>query len=111
MRTHRPLRETFIALLLGVTPIPWGPFKDPLQRAVREQRKIGNHLMWNGLVTQTFADIQEEGYRLTKDKKELTGGRWIKTVFREIFSFLELLFQARNDRLHKNDDTNNEIKP
>lgn len=27
-----------------------------------------------------------------------------------MFSFLELLFQARNDRLHKNDDTNNERK-
>ena len=61
LRTHRPLRETFIALLRGVTPIPWGPFKDPLQRAIREQNKIGNNLMWHGLVTQTFADIQEEG--------------------------------------------------
>ena len=61
-----------------------------------------------GILSQRWADVQEQAYRDGKDKKELTGGRWAKTLVRELFSQIEIVFKKRNDRLHKNETTNNE---
>ena len=36
-----------------------------------------------------WADVQEQVYRDNEEKKELTGGRWVKTLIREIMSQIE----------------------
>lgn len=42
-------------------------------------------------MVKRWRDIQEDIYRERREPKELTGCRWVKTMLREIFSFVAVL--------------------
>ena len=55
--------------------------------------KLRSEFMWVGILTQSWADIQEEAYRYRGEAKQLTGDRWCKTILLELLSHLEILFR------------------
>ena len=61
-------------------------------------------------MSQRWVDVQEHAYSDDREKKELTGVRWAKTLVREVFSQIKIMFKQRNDRLNQNENTNNELK-
>ena len=51
-------------------------------------------------------DNQETEYREAGEAKQVTGYRCVRTISREIFSFLEFLCRQRNERLHETENYN-----
>ena len=99
-RTHRPLREVFMSHIRNLRAQPWGPRNLLLRKVENEQKELGRWSVWNGMVSQTWGDIQEAVYRERGEKKEITGGSWVQMVLREIFGFVDLLWKRRNERTH-----------
>ena len=44
-----------------------------LQRAFRQQQKLGRQILWRGMMTQAFGDLQERTYRERNFAKECNG--------------------------------------
>lgn len=65
---------------------------------INGHRKTPEYIKYTKSTVQRWGDIQEEVYRARGEAKELTGGRWVKTVLREIFNFVAVLWQRRNGR-------------
>ena len=74
-----------ISFFLASQGILWGPHRENITRAMREQKRLGAEIMWSGFFTKIWGDIQEEDYRQLKEKQVLTGERWMKIIIREIF--------------------------
>ena len=101
LRTHRPLREAIMAYFDdtgNTSPRAWGQYQNQIECAIREQDRLGEDAVWRGVITQKWGDIQEQFYRDNKEKKELTGDRWTKTLITAVFEFFEIEWKKNNDK-------------
>ena len=59
--------------------------------------------MWQGFLTQTWGDIQEEHYQKTNQEHRYTGGRWVKTV---IMAILKHATRIHDDQKQEKNSAN-----
>ena len=76
LRTLRPLREAILGYFdASPAHTAWGKYGEQIERAKQEQSRLGSEMVWRGVFTQKWGDVQEQYYRDNKEKKELTGDR------------------------------------
>ena len=66
-------------------------------RHTNQQEQIGQNMIWRGLLTQKFGDIQEATYRLHGFPKEKTGTSWA----RMIVGRFEIVWEELSSTIHK----------
>ena len=73
-----------------------------LKKAYEQQRQLGFHMIWRGIITQTFGDYQEKTYREKNFQKEYNGFSWARQLVKMFITFFENLWETRCQIYHKN---------
>ena len=75
-----------------------------ITRAYQQQVKVGLHLIWRGILTQSFGDFQERTYRECKFPSSKTGTAWSRLVVGLFLNFFESLWEKRNSIITPKND-------
>jgi ribonuclease HI len=77
-------------------------------QAREEQRLLGWRLLYKGLLSKKWGEIQEEEYNRIREREELqvwyTGTWWMKSLIKHIIFWSLNEWQKRNEKLHDNID-------
>lgn len=75
-----------------------------LSQAYQQQQVIGLHMIWRGILSQRFGDIQENTYRVHQFDHKFNGTTWARTVARIFLTHFENLWEKRKSLLpeHQN---------
>ena len=73
-----------------------------IKTAYQQQKAIGIHMIWRGIITQKLGDIQEDTYRRGKFDRSFTGTNWARMVVNLFLTHFENLWEKRNSLLPNN---------
>ena len=76
-------------------------FHRQLRSAYRQQCDIGINMMWRGIISQKFGDIQEATYRRWEMDDKFNGTVWSRMIVTQFVLYFENLLQERNKMINK----------
>ena len=80
-----------------------------MKTAYAQQKLIGTKIIWRGLISQKFGDMQETTYRSFGYGHEFSGTAWARKIVGQFLKYFELIWEERNQRIHEEKGPNLQI--